>query len=1030
MNISSLNIYGFGKLIDKQIDLVSGINVIEGKNEIGKTTLMAFIRAVFFGFESRRSMHKRYEPLHGGKFGGNICLIDDKGETYLIERIYHQKMAGDAKIILPNGEIKNEEYMQNIIGRINESVFKQIFCFGISELQEVDSLKVNEINDFIYHVGTGSVNQIMKMKHDLDIKIQQLYKSGGKNPEINRLLSNLESVSLEIETISNKNIKYGEYLKKITWISGEIESLENRDKSLKKELARADLLYQMSEINEQVNKIDIMLSNFPREFKFPENGVERLDTFINNIEQLKMDHDQLLKKKQNIEVMINNKKTNTFYIENKSKIKNLDDRLSDYYKNTTTEKYLRNELINNKNEIENDLRRIDSSYSEDKIRGFECSIQDKHFIQELIENIKGLEKKLVDLEHNISGKKNTKTELEKKIVLLNVEHDKNNHSEEIINLSPLVNKYWTEIKNNEWKKQEYQNQKEEYSEQIKLNKNKKMFSLNFFSISILLIISGVVLFIIEPVYGFLFLSLSILINFIFQIYKLSVQKKLKQSIKVKITKVSLKIREIDYETNALKNKANKLIASLGFYELNELTIEKINKLRLANLQVEQVISERNKRIEEYQNDMIFCNEEIRDLINNKREKYENELKNYNNRWTGWLSKHKMETTISISIAFDLISILQKLREGYNKRDKITSELLIAKNNIKDYETTINQLLENGNINLRGSIDEQVQRLSDNLIKEEKEQLDYEHHVLAREDILNQLEKLFKRLENDENKYRELLNYAQVKDKEEFYQQEKKYKEYKELMLKREQLTNTLYNSSLKESDIEELLREMECNGKENIKMKIEKIYEQLKEHSEQIKILSEEKGKILNKVKEIEGDHTISGLNQELAGIKAELSRNVIDWTSLIFAKYILNKTMEKYEMEKQPAVILQASKYFSLMTENNYSKIISTITNNELKVISKDGTVFEPQFLSRGTVEQLFLAMRFALIDEYSNQMPLPIILDDIFVNFDIDRLNNTLNAVDDLSKKHQIIVFTCHNYLSKQFINSINRINYIELI
>lgn len=51
MNISSLNIYGFGKLIDKQIDLVSGINVIEGKNEIGKTTLMAFIRAVFLGLK-------------------------------------------------------------------------------------------------------------------------------------------------------------------------------------------------------------------------------------------------------------------------------------------------------------------------------------------------------------------------------------------------------------------------------------------------------------------------------------------------------------------------------------------------------------------------------------------------------------------------------------------------------------------------------------------------------------------------------------------------------------------------------------------------------------------------------------------------------------------------------------------------------------------------------------------------------------------------------------------------------------------
>ena len=49
MRINNFKINGFGKLKDKQIDLKDGINIIYGENESGKSSILKFISAMFYG---------------------------------------------------------------------------------------------------------------------------------------------------------------------------------------------------------------------------------------------------------------------------------------------------------------------------------------------------------------------------------------------------------------------------------------------------------------------------------------------------------------------------------------------------------------------------------------------------------------------------------------------------------------------------------------------------------------------------------------------------------------------------------------------------------------------------------------------------------------------------------------------------------------------------------------------------------------------------------------------------------------------
>src|SRR3954451_15676007 len=75
MRIETIHIDGFGGWNNKTWGpLDAGLNVFHGPNETGKSTLMAFVRAMFFGFEKRGSP-KRYEPVNGGSHGGHLKLV-------------------------------------------------------------------------------------------------------------------------------------------------------------------------------------------------------------------------------------------------------------------------------------------------------------------------------------------------------------------------------------------------------------------------------------------------------------------------------------------------------------------------------------------------------------------------------------------------------------------------------------------------------------------------------------------------------------------------------------------------------------------------------------------------------------------------------------------------------------------------------------------------------------------------------------------------------------------------------------------
>jgi DNA repair exonuclease SbcCD ATPase subunit len=101
---------------------------------------------------------------------------------------------------------------------------------------------------------------------------------------------------------------------------------------------------------------------------------------------------------------------------------------------------------------------------------------------------------------------------------------------------------------------------------------------------------------------------------------------------------------------------------------------------------------------------------------------------------------------------------------------------------------------------------------------------------------------------------------------------------------------------------------------------------------------------------------------------------------------------------------------YIGRITENRYYRVRVDEGTFEIMVWSgeREGEV-EPEMLSRGTVDQLYLAARLSLVEIICGDRHPPLLLDDPFVTFDSRRLERAMQVLKDFSRGRQVIVFTC---------------------
>ena len=173
--------------------------------------------------------------------------------------------------------------------------------------------------------------------------------------------------------------------------------------------------------------------------------------------------------------------------------------------------------------------------------------------------------------------------------------------------------------------------------------------------------------------------------------------------------------------------------------------------------------------------------------------------------------------------------------------------------------------------------------------------------------------------------------------------------------------------------------------------------------------VAEKRGSIIERLSQMAKSEEYGQLLQQKQNRKAELDSTVDTWLTDVFAQYMLGEAQEYYERVRQPVVIKTASEYLQLMTQGRYTLQASFDGRQLYAVDSSQRRIPEKQW-SSGLGDQIYLAIRISLAVAFSKQIePMPLILDDILVRFDETRQKEALRFLASLGKKEQVFLFTC---------------------
>lgn len=179
--------------------------------------------------------------------------------------------------------------------------------------------------------------------------------------------------------------------------------------------------------------------------------------------------------------------------------------------------------------------------------------------------------------------------------------------------------------------------------------------------------------------------------------------------------------------------------------------------------------------------------------------------------------------------------------------------------------------------------------------------------------------------------------------------------------------------------------------------------------------------------KELEGrarprpdDATLDELEGELQRLRQER----IDVRQAHDRLWILSHLVDRADQEirdtHQPVILRRAGAHLSDLTAGRYDRLGIAPDRTRTLLVSGPAASGEIEVgppLSTGTQEQIFVALRLALVDQLDDDnVKLPLVLDEVLVNWDADRRGRGLDLLQATAGHRQIFLFTCHPHLAEE--------------
>ena len=304
MRINSLKVNAYGNIENKNINFKDGINIIYGKNESGKSTILNYIISSFYGISKNKdgrllSDYEKYKPWNSSEFSGRIEYELDNGERFEIFRDFNKK----------NPKIYNDK-LEDITSQFEvdkkdgskfffeqTGVDKQTYLSTVVSMQEEVRLNEKDQNILVQKIanlaGTGEDN--VSYKKALTKLQEKLRDEIGNNKTTQKPINILEK---EIKDIEYRINEIAPYKNRKYEIDEEKEKLEEKIKEL--ELEKKIIV----ELQETIKEEDLQNKEIEIKEKSKKDNLAKIIELKNEEESLQDSEEQLKTRIENVKAEI------------------------------------------------------------------------------------------------------------------------------------------------------------------------------------------------------------------------------------------------------------------------------------------------------------------------------------------------------------------------------------------------------------------------------------------------------------------------------------------------------------------------------------------------------------------------------------------------------------------------------------------------------------------------------------------------------------------------------------------------------
>jgi uncharacterized protein YhaN len=998
------------------------MTVFCGYNEAGKTTVMQFMRAMMFGFSPER-LEKYTPPVYGGLAGGSLELASPSGKFEVqryVDPNRHSDAIGDLTVTdLVDGSVHGRAQLADLMSDIDESIFINVFAIGLTEIQELNALNSTAAADQLYRLTSGLDRvSLIDVMRDQSARRENIWAADPKaKSRLGELSEQRQKLLREIDELKQRS-------KRWSHVAAETTNINNMLADMQKELAEKDKQSRLLEVAVQVaerwNSRRSIVDQIEGLGKLPDRrdvSVEKLDDFNEKIAQQKERIDQIKFQRKGIKSEAMALPINRTLWAQKSKIDAVTEhmpwveslqRQSDRLKSEI--KRIEGNVVNEVDGLGLQLKLKASEIRELGNRGFAGLDQTGKKLQIEVDRLAKFTNDLEKVEFDLGQHQDR----------LGTSLAEQGPSETLEDTGRYVNRLRRRIELED-KVNKLNRDRQTLERDIDSIVNDQVLPIEKLYIIGAAFIGGVMLFglglvdtlMAGSLFGKTLESMGIVCVWLgiiagcfaltFKYYWERVAREDLEDFRHQMDIVRQQLSRAKTEREEVERQLPATVVGKWEIELQDAE----NRL----MRLEDLVPLENR---------VQSTRGVQDDVRRRITVQERELKKAEEQWSASLRTAGLPATLRPHQLEEIVSRADRVSTFYLQLDQFEAEKVEREKELGALNKRIDMLLHETGIKFDS--ENLVDRMNQ-LTRSVNEQRQF---VNARKEHANKYKSLRSRLNKAKRELDKLLGQKQRLLAAVGAESETDYRAINATFVRRRKLQKNRDNISeqisaalgkhYEEHQLAELLDSYGAAGLEKQWDFIQTEIERVKES--QAKLL-QQRGEFVQEVKMLGEDARLDTAHLELNCVNAEITQLQKQWQVLGSSTQVLEIIRESYESKRQPETLKEASNYLERLTEGSYTRIWTRLVGEELLVDNADEETLPVDKLSRGTREAVYLSLRLALVGAYARRgAVIPMILDDVLVNFDGQRAYAAADVLHDFARSgHQVMMFTCHDHIRDIF-------------